>query len=280
MYAGGGYRNDSDSQNTIFKYSIRDDFWDTLPYSETVQYSLATLNGELITIGGIVSWKTTNLVYTLRDGAWVKLLPPMPTSRLLCSTISHKNRYIIVAGGVISVLSDGQTKQTDAVELYDKNSKQWYSTIRLPFLTYNFTTCIIGDKCYALGGAGTAEESCTTMCISLSSLINYAKKAYSSPRVWEQLEGIHPLIYTTPAEIDGKLTAMGGSYEKVSRRGMDYISTYDFKTNTWTKCEGTQLPATLYRPGVIKLDDNRLMVIGGQPKMQQFSNEVYIGTTA
>ena len=95
---------------------------------------------------------------------------------------------------------------------------------------------------------------------------------------WKKLTGHHPLIYTTLAEIDGTLTAMGGSYEQILRCGTRFISTYDFTTDTWMECEGAQLPVPLYRPGVVKLDDNRLMVIGGQPKMQQFSNQVYIGT--
>ena len=284
MYVGGGFRNKSENQATIFKYSIQDDTWETLPYCQHIQFGLSTLNGELIVIGGLLAGKATNMVYTFRDGAWVKLLPPMPTSRFLFSVVSHKNRYIIVAGGRIGTQSDGRAIKTDVVEIYDHNTKQWYSTIRLPSLTYIFTTCIIGDRCYTLGGTGTAEESCTTMCVSLSSFIKHsvpADSTYSSPQIrktWNVLKGLHPLIYASLIEIDGTLTAMGGSYERESRRGTRYISTYDFTTDTWMECEGAQLPVPLYRPGVVKLDDNRLMVIGGQPKMQTFSSEVYIGT--
>ena len=34
------------------------------------------------------------------------------------------------------------------------------------------------------------------------------------------------------------------------------------------ECKGTDLPAPLYRPGVLKLDDSRVMFAGGQSKMQ------------
>ena len=279
MYVGGGLRNKS--ENNIFKYSIQDDTWETLPYCQSIQIGLTTLKSELITVGGKLSGKATNLVYTFRDGAWVKLLPPMPTSRYLFSIISHKDRYIIAAGGVIGEQADGRAIKTDVVEIYDHNTKQWYSTIRLPFLNSTFKFCIIGDMCYTLGGTGTTEGSCTTMCVSLFSLIKHsvpAVSAYSSPQIWNVLKGLHPLICTSLMEIDGTLTAMGGSYEQVLRRGTRYISSYDFTTDTWMECEGAQLPVPLYRPGVVKLDDNRLMVIGGQPKMQTFSSEVYIGT--
>ena len=277
MYIGGGY------SDTVFKYSVQDDMWDALPNCQSTQIGLTTLDSELIAVGGKLSGKATNLVYTFRDGAWMKLLPPMPTSRFLFSIISHKNRYIIAAGGWIGEQTDGRAIKTDVVEIYNNNTKQWYSTIRLPFLTSTFTTCIIGDMCYTLGGTGTAEESCITMCISLSSLIEHsvpADSTYSSPQIrktWNVLKGLHPL---TLVEIGGTLTAIGGSYKQVLRHGTRYISTYDFTTDTWTwmECEGAQLPVPLYRPVVVKLNDNRLMVIGGQPKMQTFSSEVYIGT--
>ena len=281
VYVGGGFRINSDTKHTVFKYSIQDDIWDTIPFCQTAQYGLATLNDELITVGGKLSGMATNSVYTFRNGAWVKLLPPMPTPRYLLSIISHKNRYIIAAGGWIGEQTDGQPIQTDVVEIYNNNTKQWYNTIRLPSLSYIFTTCIIGDMFYTLGGTGTAEESCTTVCVSLSSLIKHAvlaENAYSSLKTWNTLRGLHPLIYTSLVEIGGTLTAMGGSYEHALRRGTRYISTYNFTTGSWMECEGAQLPVPLYRPGVIKLDDSRLMVIGGQPKMQIFSSEVYIGT--
>ena len=280
VYVGGGFRINADTKNTVFKYSIQNDTWETLPYCQHTQFGLSTLNGELIVIGGLLAGKATNLVYTFRDGAWVKLLPPMPTSRYLFSTVSHENRYIIAAGGRIGEQTDGRAIKTDVVEIYDHNTKQWYNTIRLPSLTYTFTTCIIGGMCYKLGGTGTTE----TMYVSLSSLNEDsvpADSTYSSPQIrktWNVLKGLHPLIYTSLVEIGGTLTAMGGSYERELRRGTRYISTYDFTTDTWMECEGAQLPVPLYRPGVVKLDDNRLMVIGGQPKMQQFSNQVYIGT--
>ena len=282
MYVGGGLRNKSESQDTVLKYSIQNDTWETLPNCQPIQFGLTSLNGELIVVGGLLAGKATNLVYTFRDGAWVKLLPPMPTSRYLFSVVSHKNRYIIVAGGLIGEQTDGRAIKTDFVEIYDHNTKQWYSTIQFPSLTSTFIICIIGDRCYTLGGTGTAEESCTTMCVSLSSLIEHQTcSTYSSSQIrktWNTLRGLHPLIYTSLVEIDGTLTAMGGSYEQVLRCGTRYISSYDFTTGSWMECEGAQLPVPLYRPGVVKLDDNRLMVIGGQPKMQTFSSEVFIGT--
>lgn len=74
------------------------------------------------------------------------------------------------------------------------------------------------------------------------------------------------------------LTAMGGTYDGRLRLGSKFISMYDFATDTWVECKGAELPVHLYRTGVVKLADNKVMVIGGQPKMQQFSNEVYIGS--
>ena len=141
--------------------------------------------------------------------------------------------------------------------------------------------CIVDNTCYKLGGDKNFEEAKMTTYAPLSSLLDCAESGYSTPQTlkeWDTLEAKHPLIYSSIVELDGKLTAFGGSYEERLRCGTKFISTYDPVRATWVECKGAELPVPLYRPGVVKLEDNKVMVIGGQPKMQQFSQEVYIGS--
>ena len=280
VYIGGGLRKGTG--NDIFKYHTGKDNWTSLPHCVTYQHGLATLNGELVVIGGHVSSKPTNFTYTFRDGTWQDVLPPMPTPRFNLSTVSHADGFIIAAGGTTSVGVTGERVRTDATEIYIKD-RQWYNTNRLPFAMPTFSMCVVGDICYILGGVGTPDQSRTTLYSSISSLLKSTETeddhltSLQLLMPWKQLNGRHPLINSIPVDVQGKLVALGGSAGTELRRGTRYISTYDFTTDTWMECECAQLPVPLYRPGVVKLDDNRLMVIGGQPKSQQFLNSVFIG---
>lgn len=283
VFVGGGFRI-KDTSSAIFQYSINNNRWTTIPQCPSFHQSLATLNGELISVGGMVSEGVTNIVYTFRDGEWEEVLPPMPTSRCLLSTVSHNNELMVAAGGRTGTSRNGKALRTQAVEIYIRD-RQWYVTKQLPIPISALSTCVIGDVCYMLGGVGKKiEDSRTTLCISLPTLIEEAVPASGSSftpetkEEWELLTTKHPLLYSSLVELDGKLVAMGGSHEEVLRHGTRFISSYDFAADMWVECKGAQLPVPLYRPGVVKLADNKVMVIGGQPKMQQFSNEVYIGS--
>ena len=282
MYVSEGFTKFGDSY-AIMKYSLNQDAWMSLPPCPTHQHGLATLNKELIAIGGGVDSprKGTNEVYTLRD-KWMEVLPPMPTARFQLSTASHEERIIIAAGGLKEVKSNGEFVKTDAVEIYIKD-RQWYTTKRLPLPNYSFSISIVGDTCYTLGGYGT--QSCITLFTTMSSLLENAEPAdsshYSVPQVpgtWKALEDQHPLVHSTITDVDGKIIALGGAVKKNAlKSGTKIISTYDFQSNSWVECKGAELPLAIYNTGVVKLADDEVMVVGGGYKNQTFSTKVYIG---
>ena len=281
VYMGGGYRKTDSS--TIYSYNIRRDTWTQLTFCPTYQHSLATLDGKLIILGGELQNGATNMVFTLQGDVWKKSLPPMPTPRYSVAALSHENRLIVAAGGKTSTTVTGEVLLTDIVEVYIKG-KQWYATKRLPFPTSTFSITTVGDKCYMLGGTGNAREVCTVLYTSLSSLVEIATKRVrhrSAPQAlvtWKTLNAKHPLIYSPMVEIDGRITAISGSSEHVLRCGTKFICVYNFEMETWVECKGAELPLALYRVGVVKLSKDKVMVVGGQPKMQEFSSKVFIGT--
>ena len=202
--------------------------------------------------------------------------------RSLLSTTSYENKLIIAAGGTVGANSKGETTSTDIVEIYKKDDC-WYSTTRLPFTLAQFTIQMIGDKCYTLGGVTYADKTSTALYASVSSLLEHAVPADSrhpKPQIkttWEQFQKEHPLTFPSLVELDGRLVVMGGSIDKQQRRGSKFISTYDFATDTWVECKGAELPLALYRPGLVNLGNNKVMLIGGQPRSQQFSKVAFIG---
>ena len=71
------------------------------------------------------------------------------------------------------------------------------------------------------------------------------------------------------------LTTIGGCDK--DNIGTKFISTYDVHSDSWVKCKGAELPLSLFRPGVMKLDNNEVMVFGGEVRSQDFSSKVFIG---
>lgn len=284
VYVGDGLRRAND-EFTIFKYSLSLDTWTRLPPCPTNQHALATLNDELIVIGGKASGVTTGAVYTFQDDTWREVLPPMPTPRYLLSAVSYQDRLIVAAGGTVGRRSNGECLRTDLVEVYITSRQAWYRTRPLPFPMSSFSASIVGNTCCILGGVGGSfGKSRTTMYATISSLMESAVPADgSSPpfssqsREWDTLKQKHPLLQPSVLEVDGRFTALGGSSEFEVRRGTKFISTYDFAADAWVECRGAKLPVALYRPGVVKLDHRKIMIIGGQPKLQHFSQAVFIG---
>ena len=284
VYVGEGLRKRGE-ETTVFKYSLTHDTWSRLPDCPTRRYGLATLDDDLITVGGFTSDQLqTNNVYTFRAGKWQQVLPPMPTPRGSLSTASHENKLIIAAGGTINWNSKGESTRTDVVEIYKKDDR-WYSTTRLPFQLTQFTIQMMGDKCFTLGGVANSYNDCyTALYASVSSLLEHAIPAdckYTTPQIqttWEKIAAKHPLTYPSLVELDGRLVVMGGSVDELQRRGSKFISTYDFATDTWVECKGAELPLALYRPGLVNLGNNKVMLIGGQPRSQHFSKVAFIGS--
>ena len=276
VYVSGGNRKDKKEGKLILQYHIPRDTWNTLPSSPTCCHALATLNNQLLVVGGIHSTNiSTNKVFTWMGNKWKEILPPMPTARCHPTTLSHNNRIIIAAGGITEITATGDQVKTSSIEIYIKN-EQWYRAGNLPSPMSNLTLTSIDDMCYILGGSiGTTMEA------SLNSLSKSA--VHSSQRTgekisWKTLQSRHPLVYPSLVGINQVLVAMGGSCDKVKRRGSKFISAYNFATETWVECEDAELPVPLYRTGVLQLDHNKVMLIGGQTKLQTLSSQVYIGS--
>ena len=275
MYVGGGYREGLES-NHIFGYSLSQDTWIPLPRCPTSQHGLTSLNKELVVIGGRAHGKPTNIAYTFKEDTWKEILPPMLTPRFLLSTLSHEDGIIIAAGGVLCVESNGEYLRTDIVEIYIKD-RQWYTTKRLPIVISAASSVIFHDRCYML------SPKCRTLLhTTLSSLLENAEPAdskHSMPKItWKKLQGLYPLPASGIVEVNGRLTAMGGAdgNHSMNIKGTKFISTYDFQTDSWVKCQDVQLPLAVFRPGLVKLGNNEVLVVGGEAKSRQFLIYWYI----
>ena len=271
VYVSGG--NKRHKENIIFQYGILGDTWESLPVCPTYCHALATMSSQLLVVGGLTSTNiTSNQVFTWTDDTWKEVLPRMQKARCHFNTHSYKNKIIIAAGGTTEITDTGKQFKTSSIEMYIKD-KQWYRAGNLPSPIFNVTLACIDDMCYVLGG-----KIGTTMFNCLSETAVHSFLSTKEKNSWKKLQSQHPLVHSSLVGINQVLVAMGGSCDTVNRCGSKFISAYNSEAETWVECDGAELPVGLYRTGVLQLDNNKVMLIGGQTKLQTLSNQVYIGS--
>ena len=143
VYFGGCLCDNEDLNNSVFCYDPSKDQWTMLPPLPDICFGLGQVNGNLVAVG--IRYTEVH-TYNESSREWIKTIPPMPTGRLVPGVISIKS-MLIVAGGVREDLS-----VTDAVEIFDTETSQWYVAESLPIACRTVSTVTINDTCYVLGG--------------------------------------------------------------------------------------------------------------------------------
>ena len=125
-----------------------------LPSCPYLFSGLAIIDSELTTVGGLDrAGRRTNRLFTLRQGKWVELYPPINTARSSPAVVSTSDGdYRIAIGGFDS-------GWTATVELFQVKSKRWYKLTDLPPRGYRDRRgkggqldVVCGTGLYRLGG--------------------------------------------------------------------------------------------------------------------------------
>ena len=162
---------------------------------------LAIIDSELTTVGGEDrAGRCTNKLFTLRQGKWVEMYPPMNTARSSPAVVSTSDGdYHIVIGGYGS---DGFLTAT--VELFHVKSRRWYTLTDLPEPVLHLSASIFGDQLHVIG-IDDEGYSC-----SLQSLPSNDRPITSPPTLsWKPLPPL-PVELSTVATLCGQLVLIGG----------------------------------------------------------------------
>ena len=243
LYVGGGTTTEPGYRAEASLYSFKpgvDSTW-TVTVTPTYWYTLVVHDSELLLVGGreYPTEEITNKVFTMRDGQFVEVLPPMKERRVLPSAVSSGPALVVAGGGL-------GTSRLSSVEVFKDG--HWTTAPSLPSVGYNMKSALHGDQWYLITHLRKVFST------SLQSLISGADK---SP--WETLPDA-PNHFSAAAFFGGHLLSIGGGIP-------DPTTIHAFSTFTQSWEHAADLPLLLLlmysSPTAVALSSKQLIVSDG-----------------
>ena len=263
VYVGGGT-----TEHTVLQYSWRRGAWSTLPECPVEWFGLTQFTGRLTTVGGSdKTGSTTGRVYQFvcESQRWQESLPPMPTTRICVTVVSHpssslKTPAIAVCGG-----RDVNVAVVNTVEVYSHSTSQWHTAEPLPTPLSHLTSATVDGIAFLLGGADTypfGSKCCYS--VSLDSLFNTATSPGTSQSqhgsLWTAVSDT-PLMHSSASSFGGSLVAIGGWDSRTLSSSADVHLLAS--SGSWERVRGGDLPEPRYYSTAVCLPSGELMVVGG-----------------
>ena len=210
-----------------------------LPSCPYYNSGLAIIDSELTTVGGWVgAGHPTNKLFTLRQGKWVEVYPPMNTVCSHHAVVSTSDGdYLIAIGGFESV------RWTAAVELFQVKSRRWYKLTELPQPLLGPSATICGDQLHVIG-CDRNGYSCSLQ--SLPSNLTLS---------WKPLPPL-PVKHSTAATLCGQLVLIGGEQD-----GSSVNSIHQLVEGQWVEIDS--MTSGRLRCLAVSLSPDRILIVGG-----------------
>ena len=187
---------------SLYQYECSTEEWTELPSCPYENSGLAIIDSELTTVGGWDGAGRANKLFTLQQGKWVEVYPPMNTARSRPAVVSTSDGdYLIAIGG------HGSDDWTATVELFQVKSRRWYKLTDLPQPLRDPSATICGDQLHVIG-VDDNGYSC-----SLQSLPSNDRPITSPLTLsWKPLPPL-PVEDSTAATLCGQLVLIGGEQD-------------------------------------------------------------------
>ena len=236
VYVGGGYTPKFTDNYVIMEYTTLSGEWTTLKLYKTRWFAMATINNQLVLVGGKEQGKASRElgVWEADRKEWTHPYPEMPTGRWRCSAVVH-NEWLVVVGGVTPV-----QQYTSSVEVLNVSTNQWHSGPPSPLPLTNMKTATMEDSFYFMGGCARGFHIDHVYSLPIQTLITYVTTSTKEePGTWKVIPGLK-LNRSTPLTIGGFLFAMGGIDK--DRKMVSTIHRYQPDTEEWVKAGDLKLP--------------------------------------
>ena len=202
----------------------------------------------------------SNELFTLRQGKWVEVYPPMTTARSKPALVSTSDGdYLIAIGGF------DKDDWTATVELFQVKSRRLYKLTDLPQPLPFPSATICGDQLHVIGHDGNGY-SC-----SLQSLPSNDRPITSPLTLsWKSLPFL-PVYNSTAATLCGQLVLIGGW-----RVWSLVNSIHQLVEGQWVKIgsmtSGRQLCLA------VSLSPDRIMIVGGEGEVMTLLKNVLLSS--
>ena len=284
VYCGGGTTDgdDEESEYVIHSYDPSQDKWTTLPPLPVRYFGLGQVLGRLVAIGGKkkLDERASDEIHSYDERAlkWKQTIPPMPTARYAAGVLSLRSA-LVVAGG-----RHTPSSFTDAVEVFNPKSLQWYRTDPLPVACSSISLVTYHGTCYALGGYKYLSRLNQALHASVDDLLRNAVPAnqttHSGSRhtqsAWKSYPNM-PSNQPVAAVLAGSILAVGGKKvvnKPTSQVNGKEIYMYLPANDSWIYfCD---LPGPQFGTAVAVLSSTEILLMGGHGDKDRV-NTVYRG---
>ena len=202
---------------TVLEYTPDYNQWVGLPPPPVESFTIATLRGQLLVVGGedkSKGKKTNGILCFTRSKQWVRTLSAMPTAVTTPAVMGCQD-HLIVAGGL------GSSDYIPDVNILNTTSNKWKTAQPLPSTDY-YCSVLIEDIMYLVG-----QYTQTVLRAHVPTLMSGAESG-----VWARVSNV--MYYSSPVAIGNTLLTVGGS-ESVDGIDTTIIQVYSPITNQWTK---------------------------------------------
>ena len=276
IYICGGVGGGIAMERQVQVYSINHHTWSTLPPSPQYYSQAASINGQLVLIGGREppSHTVTNLMSTWNGQVWHQELPPMPTRRITPGVTTYQN-LVVVAGGRGE---DGRTLLS-SIAILNITTLQWSTpanfTLPLPLFDMQFT--ISSAHLYVASARITFDVATTTHTaintvwqLPLTALENaLTTEGDTMSHHWTEIAPT-PYYYSALLQDTAHVVAVGGFDE--SDTPTSDVLVYDPNNNMWTKVGQLGVPRALC--AVVSLSSTSFIMCGGLTDLRDISNTI------
>ena len=189
-------RGIKNSDDIVLEYMPDNDQWVNLPPPPVKGFSIATVRGQLLAVGGIdkSTYKKANTIFTFEESSqqWDQSYATMPTP-LTIPAVTVYHDYLIIAGG-----RSANNDRIPNVNILHTISNKWKTAEPLPNTDF-YLTVLIDDTIYLVD-----QEAKSVFCAHMPTLITGAKSS-----VWEKLP--EALFFNSPpVAIGNTLVSIGG----------------------------------------------------------------------
>ena len=220
-----------------------------LPSCPYMNSGLAIIDSELTTVGGGVrADRCTNKLFTLRQGKWVEVYPPMITARSSPAVVSTSDGDCLIAIGGFG--SDCAWTATATVQLFQVKSKRWYKLTDLSQPLPDPSATICGDQLHVIGIDGKGY-SCSLQSLPSNDRPITSPLAFS----WKPLPSL-PVTDSTAATLCGQLVLIGGG------KGRSTVnSIHQLVEGQWVKMGS--MTSGRYQCLAVSPSPDRILIVGG-----------------